>query len=303
MSSKGAVVEPNLSGRPDAGPVRRYHGAGGQPRFSVVVPAVNEGADIGRCLTSLSAQDYPHDFEVIVVDNNSTDETAAIARAHRATVVFEAHPGVCWARQRGTEVAHGEIVVSTDADTTFDVGWLTRIAEAFDREPSRIAVAGPCRWVDGPRWGSIYATALFGIVHVVYRLTGRVLYASATNIAFRKTAWRGYDTNLTQGGDELDLLRRLRSSGPIHFELGNPTFTSARRLHRGLLYNVFVTCGYYYLLAYALNRIFGRTILGTAPEIRDRGRYPRSRGIRASVAVMVVLVIMVTASRLGLDVA
>ena len=294
----------NLSptGRSGA-PHGRFHSAHGELRFSVVVPAVNEAADIGRCLTSLGAQDYPHGFEVIVVDNNSTDETAAIARAHGATVVFEPHPGVCWARQRGTGAARGEIVVSTDADTTFDVGWLTRIADALEREPSRVAVAGPCRWVDGPRWGSVYATALFGIVHLVYRLTGRVLYASATNIAFRKAAWRGYDTNLTQGGDELDLLRRLRSMGPVHFELGNPTFTSARRLQRGLLYNLFVTCVYYYLLAYALNRTFGRTILGTAPEIRDRESHPRTRGLRASIATMVVAVIVVTASRLGLDLA
>ena len=295
-------MDPNPPGRPDA-EHGRCHRAGGQPRFSVVVPAVNEAADIGRCLTSLEAQDYPHPFEVIVVDNNSTDETAAIARAHGATVVFEPHPGVCWARQRGTGSAHGEIVVSTDADTTFDAGWLTRIADAFEREPSRIAVAGPCRWVDGPRWGSLYATALFGIVALVYRLTGRVLYASATNIAFRRSAWRGYDVNLTQGGDELDLLRRLRSMGPVHFELGNPTFTSARRLQRGLLYNVFVTCLYYYLLAYALNRTFGRTVLGTAPQIRDRGAHPGTRGLVASLTTLVVVVVAVTASKLGLDLA
>lgn len=302
MSAEGSLVNPNRPGRPQVEP-RRYRGVGRRPRFSVVVPAVNEAADIGRCLASLRAQDYPHAFEVIVVDNNSTDETAAIARAHGATVVFEPHPGVCWARQRGTEVARGEIVVSTDADTTFDVSWLSRIADAFDREPSRIAVAGPCRWAGGPRWGAVYAAALFGIVDLLYRLTGRVLYASATNIAFRRGDWSGYDTHLTQGGDELDLLRRLRSVGPVHFELGNPTFTSARRLKRGLIYNVFVTCVFYYLLGYALNRAFGRTVLGTAPEIRDRPSPPGRRRLRASVATMVVVLVVLTASRTGLDLA
>lgn len=262
-----------------------------RPRFSVVIPAVNEAADIGRCLSSLAEQDYQGSYAVIVVDNNSTDQTAAIAHSHGATVVFEPHPGVCWARQRGTEVARGEIVISTDADTTFDLGWLSRIDNAFNREPSNVAVAGPCQFVDGPRWGLVYPTLLFGLVHLLHRLTGRVFYVSATNIAFRRSAWTGYDTNLTQGGDELDLLRRLRTQGPVTFDLGNPTFTSARRLRRGLTYNIFVTFFYYYLLGYGLNRLFRRPILGTAPEIRDTGARSPSRRFRRATA----------ASRLGFD--
>ncbi|MBC7558366.1 MAG: glycosyltransferase family 2 protein, partial [Dermatophilaceae bacterium] len=180
-----------------------------RPRFSVVIPAVNEAADIGRCLSSLAGQDFQGDYEIIVVDNNSTDNTAAIAQSHGATVLFEPNPGVCWARERGTEAARGEIVISTDADTTFDPGWLTRIDDSFRQKPSNVAVTGPCHFVDGPRWGLVYAKVLFGIVHLLHRLTGRVIYVSATNIAFRKGVWAGYDTSLTQGGDELDLLRRL----------------------------------------------------------------------------------------------
>lgn len=239
-----------------------------RPRFSVVVPAVNEAAEIGDCLTSLAAQDFAGQYEVIVVDNNSVDDTAAIARSHGATVVFEPQPGVCWARQRGTAAARGEIVISTDADTTFATSWLSKIDEAFCSDPSKVAVAGPCRFVGGPRWGATYTTLLFGFVRLFYRLTGRVIYVTATNIAFRRTAWTGYDTHLTQGGDELGLLRRLRTHGSVAFSSGNPTYTSARRLRRGLLYNIFVTCIYYYLLGYTLNRISGRRVLGTAPEIR-----------------------------------
>lgn len=263
-----------------------------RPRFSVVIPAVNEAADIGRCLSSLADQDFQGDYEVIVVDNNSTDQTATIAHSHGATVVFEPHPGVCWARQRGTEVARGEIIISTDADTTFDPGWLSSIDKSFTREPANVAVTGPCQFVDGPRWGLVYATLLFGLVRLLHRLTGRVFYVSATNIAFRRTAWTGYDTNLTQGGDELDLLRRLRAKGPVTFEPRNPTFTSARRLHRGLIYNIFVTCIYYYVLGYGLNRIFRRPILGTAPEIRETGTRPLSGRSRGATA----------ASRLGFDI-
>lgn len=237
-------------------------------RFSVVIPAFNEEMFIGACLASLAEQDYREPFEVIVVDNNSTDATATIARHCGATVVFESIPGVCQARQHGTTTARGDIVISTDADTTFDRGWLSAIDSSFDRDPSCVAVTGPCQWVDAPRWGRIYQHLLFGTVRIVKRLTGRVVYISATNIAFRKSAWTGYDTRLTQGGDELDLLRRLQSRGPVRFDPAIRTYTSARRMDRGLFYNLVCTFFFYYFLGYTLNRLFGRQILGTAPPFR-----------------------------------
>ena len=245
------------------------------PRYSVVIPAFNEQAYLGACLASLAAQDYPGTFEVIVVDNNSTDDTAVIAAAAGVTVVVEPERGVCQARQRGTEAAHGEIIISTDADTTFTPGWLSGIDAAFARHPGAVAVAGPCHFVGAPRWGTLYSTLLFGTVNLAKRVTGRVVYVSATNIAFRRSVWTGYDTRLTQGGDELDLLRRLQAAGEVVFDAANPTRTSSRRLDEGLLYNIAVTFLYYYLLGYALNRTFRRPVLGTAPPFRrvcDRGR-------------------------------
>lgn len=239
------------------------------PRVSVVIPAYNEAALLPACLRSLAGQDYPERFEVIVADNDSSDDTAAIARAMGATVVHEPHPGVCWARQRGTAAARGEIVVSTDADTTFEPGWLSRIDAAFHADPRRVAVTGPCRFAHAPWWGRAYAFLLFGLVHLIYRLTGRVLYVTATNIAFRRESWPGYDTRATQGGDELDLLRRLRARGPVAFDRRNPTSTSSRRLRRGLFYNLVVTCGFYYLTGYLVNRICRRTVIGTAPHITE----------------------------------
>jgi glycosyltransferase involved in cell wall biosynthesis len=243
---------------------------GFSPRFTVVIPAHNEADFIGDCLDSLLRQDFPGGFEIIVVDNNSTDETAAVARARGVTVVAETRPGVCPARQCGTALAAGEIVVSTDADTVYDPSWLSRIDRAFRDDPGLVAVAGPCRFVDAPRWGRIYARTLFRFVDLVSRATGRVPYVAAANIAFRKSAWSGYDLAATQGGDELDLLRRLRPFGRVAFDLGNPVFTSSRRMQRGFLYNVAVTFFFYYLLGYSLNRMTGRRVVGMAPSFRSR---------------------------------
>jgi glycosyltransferase involved in cell wall biosynthesis len=267
-------------------------------RFSVVIPAYNEEEFIGDCLGSLARQDFPEPFEIIVVDNDSTDRTAEIARTTGATVVREETRGVCWARQCGTLLASGEIVISTDADTTFGPGWLSRIEQAFREDPERVAVAGPCQFVDAPLWGRAYAWALFGLVHLISRVTGRVPYVSATNIAFRRSAWTGYDTRATQGGDEVGLMRQLRSRGRVTFDLGNPTFTSSRRLYRGLCYNIFVTCLFYYVMGYWVNRLFGRTLVGMAPSFRGKPIRPETRRGRLVIASL-CLVVFVVVGRLA----
>ena len=252
-----------------------------RPRFTVVIPALDEERLLPLCLDALAAQNSTGGVEVVVVDNDSSDRTADIARAKGARVVREPVRGVCAARQAGSVAAHGEIIVSTDADTTFPPGWLSAIDRSF-ADPGVVAVTGPPHFVDAPWWGRAYEWLLFRLVHLVYVTTGRVWYVSATNIAFRREAFPGYDTRLTQGGDEWDLLRRLRTRGRVVFDLRNRTLTSSRRLQRGLAYNVLVSCLYYYVLGYVLNRATGRTVLGMAPAIRtkpapDPSPAPRSR--------------------------
>lgn len=249
-------------------PVLKRSTPGSKPRFSIVVPAFNEELYLGDCLSSLAQQEYPGTFEVIVVDNNSTDQTPELARAAGATVIFEPKPGVCQARQRGTEIATGEIIVSVDADTVYHREWLSNIDRWFIENPTGIAVGGPCYFRDGPRWGLALQQMLFGFVAFVHRQVGRVVYITATNFAFRKDAFPGYDTRLTQGGDELDLLRRLRTRGRVAFDPANPAYTSARRMEQGVAYNLAVSFFYYYILGYLLNRMFGRPILGMAPAFR-----------------------------------
>lgn len=239
------------------------------PFVSVVVPAYNEAELLADGIGALMRQDYVGPYEVIVVDNASTDGTGDIAERLGVRVLHEPHPGVTWARERGTRAARGDIVVSTDADTTTPSDWLSSIVGTFAEKPELVAVCGPCVWVDSPWWGRAYGPLLFGSVRLIYKLTGRVVYASATNIAFRREVFDGYDLHATQGGDEVGFLRQLRAHGRIHFSGGNATMTSPRRLHRGLLYNLFVTCFYYYLLGYFLNKVTGRTVIGTAPHIRD----------------------------------
>lgn len=267
--------------------------AADQIRFSVVIPAYNEADFLGATLRSLADQDFGGRYEVIVVDNNCTDETAAVAAELGAIVVAEPEPGVCAARQRGTMAARGQIVVSTDADTVQPRNWLSRIDAAFSNSDSVVAVAGPCRYVDARWWARGWTTILFGAVALARAVTGRVLYITATNTAFARSAFPGYNTTLTQGGDELDLLRRLRPQGDVVWVSDLTVDTSPRRLQRGLLYTFFVAVLAHYLLAYVVNRLAARTVLGIAPAFRHvlprEGRQRRSRRRRWWVGLAVAV--------------
>ena len=239
-------------------------------RFSVVVPAYNEAASLPAALASLCRQDVgAAQFEIIVVDNASDDDTPVIARSYGARVVVEPRRGVCDARQAGVDSALGEFVVSTDADTTHPADWLRRIDAGLRSHPDAVAIGGPCRYADPPWWGRVFPRIGFALVAATARLRGRPSHLTATNVAFRREGFPGYDTRLTQGGDEVDLLRRLLVWGPVLWDSGNEVVTSARRFRRGLLHTLIISYGYYYALSSVVNRVAGRRVIGVAPAVRS----------------------------------
>ena len=84
---------------------------------SVIIPARNAARTLPSCLRALAGQTLAQGrFEVIVVDDGSTDETAAVAAEHGARVVQIANVGPASARNQGVEAAEGSILVFTDAD-------------------------------------------------------------------------------------------------------------------------------------------------------------------------------------------
>lgn len=255
-----------------------------RPRFSVVIPCYNEANFIADTLRSLKNQTTDESFEIIVVDNNCTDESASIAQSYGARVVYEKNPGVCWARQTGTKEAKGEIIISTDADTQFSSDWLEKIDSTFKNNDKILAVGGPCRYYDGPWWGSFYTHFLFSGSYLYQFISGHPFYITATNFAFKKSAWDSYEVNQMQGGDELGLLHDLKKKGKVSFNNTNPTYTSGRRLTKGLTYNIFVTFIYYYFGAYYLNKIFKRTVIGAAPAFR----VDKSGGLMDSINYLII---------------
>src|SRR5436189_6378134 len=120
--------------------------------ISIVIPAYNEAEHIGRTLGSLAAQQFDQPFEVIVVDNNSTDNTAEVALQSKANlnlrVIKETHRGRGAARAAGFAAAQGDIICSADADSALPPHWLATITAPLLKDNTYIACAGTCKIED-----------------------------------------------------------------------------------------------------------------------------------------------------------
>lgn len=103
------------------------------PRYSVIIPAYQAEATIGACVRALSRQTVPRDrYEIIVVDDGSTDRTADVARLAGADRVLTIpHGGPSVARNAGVEVARGDILLFTDADCEPFPEWVERMTAPF----------------------------------------------------------------------------------------------------------------------------------------------------------------------------
>ena len=102
-------------------------------RISVIVPFFNEERHIAACVESLLAQDYPEDaYEILMVDNNSTDGSVEIVRRYpRVRLLHESVQGDFASRNRGLAEATGQVVAFTDADTAPFPDWLGNIARTM----------------------------------------------------------------------------------------------------------------------------------------------------------------------------
>lgn len=115
-------------------------------RVSIIVPVHNTAAFLPQCVESLLAQDFPAgDFEILMVDNNSTDGSGQLLRAMSGIrVLSEPKPGSYCARNRGIREARGEVIVFTDSDCFPDRGWLKAACRALEK-PSVQVVLGQRR--------------------------------------------------------------------------------------------------------------------------------------------------------------
>jgi len=185
---------------------------------TVVIPALNAASTLANQLDALNRQTYAEPFTVLVVDNGSTDDTAAVATGHAAAgyqlrVVEERRRGINWARNAGIAAADDGKIFLCDADDVVAEGWL----EAMTRELEEgVWVAGALdyKMLNTPRTQTVWDASDMSS----YRETNP--YWDNTygcNCGFTKAMWEQvghFDSSLSgSGGDENEFFMRAHAAG------------------------------------------------------------------------------------------
>lgn len=124
-------------------------------KISIVIPAYNEAERIESCIQSCLDHATDSLVEIIVVANASTDNTERIAKSFSTVrVVRERRKGTSYARQKGFECSHGDIIAFVDADTHIHAEWLNDIEREFTHNTDLVCLSGPCVYDDLPQWKS-----------------------------------------------------------------------------------------------------------------------------------------------------
>jgi GT2 family glycosyltransferase len=204
------------------------------PRVSVIVCTYNGGRTLAQCLRSLRALDYP-DYEMIVVDDGSSDHTQAIlagfptvGAASRAAptpgparlagptvrVIRQENRGLSAARNVGLQAATGNIIAYTDSDCFSDPDWLTHLVHQLQRTGAA-AVGGP-NLTPEDGWLAACVAAAPGQPTHVLESDQEAEHIPGCNMAFRREALlaiNGFDPQYRKAGDDVDVCWRLQQAG------------------------------------------------------------------------------------------
>jgi len=206
--------------------------------INVVIPAFNEEKFLSECLESLKNQDYLGKYEVILIDNDSKDNTKNIAQKFGVKIVHCSEKGVFYARKRGVDIATGDIIVQGDADTTYPKDWLTEISKQFSVHPDAVAVAGRFIYKDPPYWAKLEYFVRNFINFLALMFCRRPLLISGANFAFRKEIFfkiGGYEKK-SLSFDQYDISNRLSKAGKIIYNKRSVVLTSSRRVQKPFLF-------------------------------------------------------------------
>lgn len=208
------------------------------PKVSIVIPAYGHAEVIGETISSVFAQTF-RDFELIVIDDGSPDDTAErlgpLADEGRLTLVRQSNAGQAAARNRGLELARGRYVALLDDDDLWPVDKLAWQVERMQAEPSLVMVWGQAEQLlpDGQRVApkaTEFPPGRATQASALRRFRYRCHLLSPGQGLFRREAVRqcgGLDESVW-GADDWDLYLRLCHLGPVWYE---PRIALTYRLH------------------------------------------------------------------------
>lgn len=202
--------------------------------LSIIIPAFNEEQLIPDCLNSITDSLSIHrkpgfTYEVIVVDNNSTDNTAKLARQAGATIVFEPINQIGRARNAGAAAAVGDWLLFVDADSLLNPGMMVDILKMI--ESGQYVGCGSVMHMPNLPWWGAFAMYLWTATSVLCR------WASGALVVCRADAFKavgGFNQEIF-AADEIDLSRKLKRWGRQHnlaFTIltRHPLVTSSRKI-------------------------------------------------------------------------
>lgn len=204
-------------------------------KVSIIVPAYNEEKFLARTLESLKAQTYT-DFELIVVDNNSTDKTGEIAKTFTGHVFLETTKGYIHAVNRGAKESTGELITFCDADSIYPAGWLHLVVSEFKKAPHAVAVYGSCKTHDS---SNRLLNELNGVFYTGFLYLSRFLgleNTSGFNFVMRRNVFfkvGGYNPDYQKMSPDIELGKRIKKEGPIIFNPKIQVYSSFRRFNEG----------------------------------------------------------------------
>lgn len=214
-----------------------------KPVLSIVVPAYNEEKTIGRTLKALSEQRTETPFEVIVVNNNSIDNTVEEASKYKGKlnlrIVTETTQGIGPTKARGGQEAKGEFVAVIDADTIAHPRWIDTALKYFE-DPKVAGVTGPWRMTGLPKFRAWILNTIQKVAMIPFRIFFGDWSLNGMNMVIRKSAYDkvgGLDKTLSSHED-LELAMRLRKVGKIVYADDLWVNTSGRRYKYGIIRGV-----------------------------------------------------------------
>lgn len=199
-------------------------------KISVVITAFNEEEYLPKTLDAIVNQTLPKEnYEIVVVDNNSTDKTAEVAKSFGARVVREERQGNTFALSAGLNAAQGEIMASTDSDTIVCKDWLEVIVDAF-KDEKVVGATGTVTLKAGGALTSKLAELFYEYFLRLNFLIGKAHF-SGFNFAVRKKVFDeigGVNEKFTMSPD-VDLGIRMSKKGKVVFLKKMNVLTSVRR--------------------------------------------------------------------------